>query len=345
MNRRYAKARQLYYVKFPQEFVWNAQKFEWFLHKRQKVYGRLVYIPSNAGEKFYARLVLSIAKNLQSFDDLRRYDSVLYDTIHEACLAHGLLEDDGEWQRSLNEAIHFQTGFILCGLFIVILCDCTPAEPLALWQQYKSHICDDLPRLLPRLGFCNVTQDAIEDYGLYLVEQTLLWGSNRRMKDVGMNAPSRDWDSLLSNPLLQDHLQFDPAEEADLLRETVPLLNEEQCVAFNNIMQLILSDNKCSFFVIGAAGARKTFLYNTLCHAVCSHTLVVLCVAYSSIAAQLLPGGRTAHSMFKISFEILDDSVCAIPKNSSLAQLLKMAELIIWDECSAQHHFAFEAVD
>ena len=41
----------------------------------------------------------------------------------------------------------------------------------------------------------------------------------------------------------------------------------------------------------------------------------------------------------------MDDSVCSIPKNSSLADLLKTATLLIWDECSAQHRFAFEAVD
>ena len=69
-NQKYAKARQLYYVEFPREFVWDAKKFEWFPRKRQKVYGRLVYIPPNAGEKFYAHLILSVAKNLQSFNDL-----------------------------------------------------------------------------------------------------------------------------------------------------------------------------------------------------------------------------------------------------------------------------------
>lgn len=148
-------------------------------------------------------------------------------------MAHGLLEDDGEWRHSLDEAIHFQTSFILHGLFVVILRDCIPADPQSLWQQYKSHICDNLPCLLPCLGFHNVTQDAVEDYGLYLMQETLLWGLNRTLKDVGMVAPSRDWDSLLSNHLLQDHMQFDPAEEGQLLVQTVPLLNHEQRLAFD----------------------------------------------------------------------------------------------------------------
>jgi hypothetical protein len=103
-NQKYKDARELYYIEFPSKYVWNTETFEWVPRKKQTVYGRLVYIPPNAGEKFYARLILSVAKNLQSFEDLRKFNGVLYGTICEACLARSLLEDDGEWQRSLDKA-------------------------------------------------------------------------------------------------------------------------------------------------------------------------------------------------------------------------------------------------
>jgi hypothetical protein len=267
-NRRYRQARELYYVEFPTKFVWNTKSFEWVPCKKLTIFGQLVYIPLNAGEKFYACLILSVAKNLQSFEDLQRFNGTLYGTIHEACLARGLLEDDGEWRQTLDEAKQFQTGFILCALFVVILRDCVPADPLALWHEYKVFLCDDLSWLLPCLGFRNASQDLVEDYGLYLLKQILMWGSNRTMTDVGMTAPTHDWDSLLSNPLLQDHLQFEPEDEERLLLETVPLLNDDQCIAFNHVMHLVLSDQKRTFLVVSAAGAGKTFLYKTLCHAV-----------------------------------------------------------------------------
>ena len=248
-----------------------------------------MYIPPNAGEKFYARLVLSVAKNLQSFEDLRRFDGVLYDSIREACLARGLLEDDGEWRRSLDEAKRFQTGFILRGLFVVILRDCLPAEPRSLWHEYKEYICDDLPRVLRRMGVSNPSDDDVCDYGLYLIERILLLGSNRTMKDVGMCSPNRDWDSLLSNLLLQDHLRFEPSQEEGLLETMLPSLNEEQRFAFDRILRSFDAGNKDTFFVIGAAGAGKTFLYNTLCHAFRSRSLLVLCVAYSGIGLRTVP--------------------------------------------------------
>jgi hypothetical protein len=260
-------------------------------------------------------------------------------------LARGLLEDDGEWRRCLDEGKELQTGYVLRNLLLIILRECSPAQPLALWQEYKSYLCDDLPRTLSRLGFPNASPDHVHDYGLYLMQQTLLWETNKAMKDIGMIPPKHDWDVLLCNPLLQDQLRFDPAKELELLLQNLPSLNEQQRDAFNIILESILTDDKRAFFVVGAAGAGKTFLYNTLCHASRSRELVIVCVAYSGIAAQLLPGGRTAHSTFKIPFDVFDDLTCAIPKSSALAQYLKTADLLIWDECSAQHRYAFEAVD
>jgi hypothetical protein len=115
-------------------------------------------------------LVLSVAKNLQSFNNLQRYNGILYSTIHEACLAQGLLKDNGKWQCTLDKAKCLQTGFMLHALFIVILQDCIPTDPLALWHEYKSFICNDLDQLLPHLGFQNMSQSLIKDYRLHLIE-------------------------------------------------------------------------------------------------------------------------------------------------------------------------------
>ena len=100
------------------------------------------------------------------------------------------------------------------------------------------------------------------------------------------------------------------------------------------------------FFVNGPGGTGKTFLYRVLCHAARGEAWIVLCVASSGIAALLLIGGRTAHYMFKIPVEGLDEaSICKIPKESNRASLLRAARLIIWDEMTMQHRNAPEALD
>ncbi|GJX23884.1 DNA helicase [Tanacetum coccineum] len=72
---------------------------------------------------------------------------------------------------------------------------------------------------------------------------------------------------------------------------------------------------------------------------------IVLAVASSGIASLLLPASRTAHSRFKIPLELTDTSVCAIKKNTQLADLLKETCLIVWDESPMNDRRCFETLD
>ena len=69
------------------------------------------------------------------------------------------------------------------------------------------------------------------------------------------------------------------------------------------------------------------------------------CVASSGIASLLLIGGRTSYSTFKIPIEIHESSTCAITRNSDLAELIQMTDLVIWDETPMQHRHIHEAVN
>lgn len=53
------------------------------------------------------------------------------------------------------------------------------------------------------------------------------------------------------------------------------------------------------------------------------------CVAFSGIAAILLPDGRTDHSRFRIPIDLHEDSVCPLSPNSDLGQLLRETVLVI----------------
>jgi hypothetical protein len=66
------------------------------------------------------------------------------------------------------------------------------------------------------------------------------------------------------------------------------------------------------FFVDGKGGTGKTFLYNTLLAGVRSMPgfRIALASATSGVAALLLEGGRTAHSLFGIPIPIEFNSIC-----------------------------------
>ncbi|XP_022899120.1 uncharacterized protein LOC111412425 isoform X2 [Olea europaea var. sylvestris] len=94
-----------------------------------------------------------------------------------------------------------------------------------------------------------------------------------------------------------------------------------------------------------SGGTRKTFLYKALLISVRSQNFIALATASSGVAASLLPGGRTAHSRFKIPLETIDEVNCSVSKQSALGMLLKMFRLIIWDEAPMVNRCAIEAID
>ncbi|UYV67936.1 hypothetical protein LAZ67_5002546 [Cordylochernes scorpioides] len=74
---------------------------------------------------------------------------------------------------------------------------------------------------------------------------------------------------------------------------------------------------------------------------------IAIAVASSGIAATLLAGGRTAHSVLKLPLTFAEGqtAVCNIRKNSDKASLLRSCKLLVWDECTMAHKIALEALD
>ena len=95
----------------------------------------------------------------------------------------------------------------------------------------------------------------------------------------------------------------------------------------------------------GPRGTGKTFIYRTLIAYYKSKGKIILATASSGIAATLLPGGRTAHSRFKIPINVEVGSFCSISKQSDLAKLLRETTTIIWDEAPMTNRYALEALD
>jgi hypothetical protein len=122
-------------------------------------------------------------------------------------------------------------------------------------------------------------------------------------------------------------------------------LNSDQKSVFDTIIERVLSGSPGFFFVCGHGGTGKTFLWNAIITNLRSKKKVVLAIASSGVASLLLPRGRTAHSRFKIPFDINDASTCNVRRGTMLAELIQVASLIIWDEAPMIHRRCFEALD
>ena len=337
-------AHQLTYQEFPQKMVWKDKG--WAVRKKGFAIGRMYFVSPSSGERFYLRTLLTVAKGSTSFEDIRTVDGTLYPTFRDACIARGLLEDDGEWIICLQDASQMQTGGSLRQLFASVLLFCTPSFPNKLWMRFRDFICDDLAhRIQTQYHIGHPSQDQVYDLGLYLLESILKSSGKSLANFHPMPEPAFNWDLHTGNALITEQLDYDREHESNMATTMIPQLNPEQRSAYDTILSAVLSGSGGTFFLSGPGGTGKTFVYRVLCHTLRGMGRIVICVASSGIAALLLPGGRTSHSTLKIPIEGLGPhSFCSIDKEDSRAELLRSASLIVWDEVPMQHRFGPEAV-
>ncbi|KAM0902532.1 hypothetical protein ACQ4PT_019216 [Festuca glaucescens] len=147
-------------------------------------------------------------------------------------------------------------------------------------------------------------------------------------------------NSMISDELSQDYESLIKTAEAMQKK-----FNKDQEKAFIAIVDRVREDKPGLFFVSGHGGTGKTFLWNALVAYLRGYKRIVLTVASSGVASLLLPGGRTAHSRFKIPIDLDNNGVCDIRKSTMLSTLIESASLIIWDEALMTHGKCFEALD
>jgi len=256
----------------------------------------------------------------------------------------------------------FMTGRALRHVFAMALQHTTISNPLQIWGQFGVSFCDDLSHLVwtgrvivPPNG-AGMEAELSLHYGLYNIQQ-LLNEYGKSLDEFGLPRPVLDWQDTegyrVGNTLVSEEIGYEIEQQKELADLMRGQLNEQQLASFDAIVATVNSHDQdpqlqglqSAFFLHGPAGTGKTFLYNCLCSHIRAQGKIVLCVASSGIAAQLLPGGRTAHSRFKIPLSNDLNAVCNITPNSHLGQLIQKASLIIWDEVPMQHKACFEAVN
>ncbi|XP_044458405.1 uncharacterized protein [Triticum aestivum] len=275
-----------------------------------------------------------------------QYAGRLYHTFKEACSTRGLLRDDNEWYIAFDEAVVWGFGHRLRELFVTMLMHCSIRDEMGFFERYCVSMYDDIQhRLRHALGNPNyvVPPERLRNMLLNeLVDIFLKHGSDIR----SFNLPSRSSEGEQSddNRLIREELSYDACALSKQSLVMFASLNEDQLVAYKTIVECVKA-GKSGFFVSGYGGTGKTYLWSAICDFLRGERKIVLTVASSGIASLLLPGGRTAHSRFKIPILLEDNTQCDIKRGSKLYKLLMVSSLVIWDEALMTHRKCFEAVD
>ena len=68
------------------------------------------------------------------------------------------------------------------------------------------------------------------------------------------------------------------------------------------------------FFVDGPGGTGKTYLYRALLATIRSQKKIATATTAPGVVVSIMPGGRTAHSRFKIPLTLDDGAFCSFTK-------------------------------
>lgn len=332
------EARTIKYADFPEKYTWKAQAKKW--SKRQRAggnaIGRMYYIPPSRGDVYYLRLVLLHKSGARSFEDMRTHNGVLHATYREVCSAMGLLEGDQEYFSAIQEAETFAVPRALRHLFATILLHAGEiASPIDMWEHFQGSMMEDFVHQ----GLPDPVNAALRS-----IQHTLADGG-KGLVDFGLPEPPQEDVNNLPREV-QDELAYDVQEQAAILQHHVPLLNQKQREFYEWVKSALDEGRAVRGYLDGPAGTGKTFVYEALLAYVRSQGKVALPMAFSGIAATLLPGGRTLHSRTKLPVPIpSSDCKCNVSAQSGLAELLRRADLKLIDEWPMSPGEATNGVD
>ena len=190
--------------------------------------------------------------------------------------------------------------------------NCRPSNSSAIMDMFLPDLCgcsdpspQDIDCTLWALDvFCNEMGHSLIEYGFVLPEPRMI-----------VNFPFDDIDVCRHNR----DVAFGK-------------FSDEQRTAADVILAAIDSGLGGIFYIQASGGCGKSFFANGVCAAVRAQGRKPVVVAASGLAATLLDGGQTAHSMFRIPIQCDETSWCAAD-HSQRSDIVESA-CVFWDECS-----------
>lgn len=288
-------------------------------------------------DRFYLRMLLNHVRGPTSFEDLRTYRGVIYQTFKAAAIARGFLRDDSEYDACMQEAVISGMPSQIRRLFATLVAFGEPSDIASLFFKYFDAMAEDQRDM----------SDGQRRYRVIAALDRLLEPFNKRMEMwIDLNVFLQgDYDADDDGRFDDDvnHVDNDPEIAAN-----IDTLNADQRVVFDTVLETVRNGDNARqrlFFVDGPGGTGKTYVYNAILRSLRAQGFKCMAMASSGIAACLLEGGRTAHSTFAIPLDANETSTCYFGPRSPIADAIRETSLIIWDEAPMASRFAIEAVD
>lgn len=330
LNSHDASARQLLYTQILKHYTWKAnKKFEPRLRGHDKVIARLFTASPKNSELWHLRLLLLHRRGCMSFEDLYTVEGTRHGAFKEAAHVLGLLADYAEWERALTEMSSYSMPRLLRSMFAYICAFEHTSNAGELRLKFRDCFSKDYARD----SSCDHFAAALADI------QVILQSHNQTMEEVGL--PSVSARSVSPAPSSREKaLVTSMAMKA--------LANPAQIAIINEVLEPIdkqSTNRPNAYFVDGPGGSGKTFVYQCLIHLLKGSGKLCIPVAWTGIAAMLLPRGRTVHNRFRFPLNMTEETVSGITYQSPDGEMFRACSLIIWDDAPMASGPALQAVD
>nr|GEW12550.1 ATP-dependent DNA helicase PIF1-like [Tanacetum cinerariifolium] len=154
--------------------------------------------------------------------------------------------------------------------------------------------------------------------------ECMLRSNNKSLKDIqNMLYPDQNYMMDGYNRLIYEETSYKKEQLREQHVRLYHSLIAEHKGIYSTVIDAVDNNKGGMFFVYGYGGTGKTYLYKTMSAALHSKGDIVLNVASSGIATLLLEGERTTHLRFAIPINVVEDSMCHIPADSDLADLIR----------------------
>ncbi|XP_024882171.1 uncharacterized protein LOC112461236, partial [Temnothorax curvispinosus] len=317
LNQDDERARDLLYTEISSQYVYEKKETKWKLRQKgtEKIISRLYIVSIKDNERYYLRMLLLHVAGAKCYEDLRTVNGVLYEMFKDAAKTRNLIESDDQWDKTLEEAKESQMPAQIRELFAYICIYGTPIDVPTLWNKYKDAMIED---------YVHKNMNNPENIAMNYIEEIM---RNNGTSCINFKLPK-------PKSLKITKIEYNSDEERSRGEDLLLTLNAEQKHVYELVMRAIENENEVKrlFFIDGFAGSGKTYLFNTLLSVIRGRNEVVLPCASTGIAATLLKGGRTYHSLFKLTIPIDERTKSNIRGKTQEARQLISAKLIIWDE-------------
>jgi len=279
--------------------------------------------PSNK-EHFYLAALLK-HQLMWQWEDATIVNGLEQGSYQQAASELGLFATESEAEAAIHEGIKkLLTPPQLRNLFIWMLLDGQVVGLLEIWNQFFHQFAQD--HLLCcgqsiNLAFNKTLGDLnhlLKEHGKFLEDFSLPQPTNHRsevLHELEKWAP--ECQLLVSHAMMK-----------------INRMNAEQLHFFNDLLHAIENQHPFMPFVAGGAGCGKSFTVKAALDLIRSRGLIRIATATSTFAAQVYPGGKTAHSVFKVLLSLSFFSLYLFLTKDSGEQFQRISQI--------SHHIKFD---